>query len=446
MGRDRKPHLGTSAAVDTVQRLFNDLDDLGRWAKGEAHSGLGKVGTWYLTDMMSKEHSGGRMPLEGFLGLLLGSPMTPGRFVARCFDENDPIYRVIADARKLVDELPRIPVPIRDAPVLGRSRVRRGGTDEEIDRIDTARYINPKRALQLAASGMREARGPHATARLLGGWASAQRMLYRLDLASVAVGRALALAELSELDGVVAELAQRASMIMRDRGNLDLSLELAMRAGATYLKIGEWEHLGRALVDGGMACCSMGRHDDAERLCSAALGLVSSARNRFSAFQQIALARAASHAFKAADEAAQRAEACAPDEAYVTARLAWLRGELAMQQSAWPEADRFLSEALSKLRGAAYDAVLVAAQLLRAKMRAGREREAADLARSLEWFEGALLQDPLDVNRLLHAALLDLVKAGEEARITEDFLKQTVARIESARSARVERLRRRLRP
>jgi hypothetical protein len=46
MVRERKSHLGTPAAVDTVQRLFNDLGDLGRWAKREAHKGLGKVDTW----------------------------------------------------------------------------------------------------------------------------------------------------------------------------------------------------------------------------------------------------------------------------------------------------------------------------------------------------------------------------------------------------------------
>lgn len=228
-------------------------------------------------------------------------------------------------------------------------------------------------------------------------------------------------------------------------GHLTLG-ELALRAGATYLTRGEWEHLGRALVDVGVVFFSMGRYDDAERLCSGALAFVSSARNRFSAFQQIALARAASNAFEAAEQAAKKAEACAPDEAYVTAHLAWLRGDLAMQRCAWSEADRFLTEALRKLRGAAYDAVLVAAQLVRTKIRAGRGAEAADFARSLGWFEGALLRDPLDVNRLLHAALLDLVKAGEEARLSDDFLTPIVARIEDARSARIERLRRRLRP
>jgi len=46
----------------------------------------------------------------------------------------------------------------------------------------------------------------------------------------------------------------------------------------------------------------------------------------------------------------------------------------------------------------------------------------------------------------LRAALADLVKAGEEARVTESLVDEVIQRIEAGRAARRARLEARLRP
>ena len=430
MGRKREPHRGTQPALDAVAGLQQSLEAMGRPAKGDAHRGTGRDGTWYLRHAIKQLEGGSRTPLSEFLGLLLGAGITPSRHFARTAEASeDPVYALIRDARKRETTLASLPAGIRTAPRRGRSRSEKGGTTPEIERLDRLRYIDPQRAATLASRALSEARGARAVARLLGVWASAQRMCYRLDWATVALGEAMALADLFELDMTLAELAQRASVLMLDRGEMDWGLQFARRAAATYLQRGEYEHFGRALVDCAMLLANDGQSAASESMCRAALALTASATNQCSAWQHIAIARTLAGDLDRAQAAIQRAEAVAPEGAQLRARLAWRRGLIASEQGRFAAADRALTSALEQLQGAPFDAVLVGAQLVRVRTRAGNAVEAAALAATLRWYDDELRRDPLDVDQALRAALADLVKAGEEARVTESLVDEVIQRI-----------------
>lgn len=446
MARKWKAHSGTAAAQNAVGRLAADLEGRGYGVKGDAHRAIGRQSKYFAT-LLKKPHGGATIPLESYLGLITGAGMTPSRQLARSLaGSEDPIQAFIADAEKLVDSQTNLPVVLRDAPTHGRSKLDRGLEAASSERLDALRYSNPRQVVKQTGARLRDARGPRAVASLVGIWASAQRALSRLDLASIGIGRAMALSDLFELDQVTAELARRGSAVLADRGEFAWGLSLARWAAAIYLEAGKIECFGRALIECGVLHANMGQHEDSERLCRAALGLTSSDRHHFSAHQQIAQARTMLGQHDAAERAACRAAECAPPGLQVSGRLAWLRGWIATERADLAAADRFLTSALEQLQSTALDAILVGAELVRIKARIGNRSEAQALAVSLRWFHQRLQRDQLDVDRLLPAALLDLVKAGEDARVTQQFATSIVERLKAGRDARQMRLRQRLRP
>lgn len=446
MAREWQAHSGTAAAQSAVRKLAADLEDRGYRAKGQAHQAIGRQSR-YFANLLKKPHGGARIPLESYLGLIVGADMTPTRQLARSLaGAEDPIQALIADAEKLAGTQANLPAVLRYARTHGRSKLNRGLDAALKERLDALRYVNPRQVVKQAGAQLRNARGPRAVASLVGIWASAQRVLSRLDFASIGIGRAMALSDLFELDHVTADLAQRGSVVLRDRGEFDWSLSLARWAAGVYLEAGNLEHFGRALVDCGALHANMGQHEDSDRLCRAALNLTGSDRHHFSAYQQIAQAQMLLGHCGVAERAACRAAECAPPGLQVSGRLAWFRGRISAEKADMVAADRFLTSALEQLQTVALDAALVGAELVRIKVRTGNHSEAQALAVSLKWFRTKLQGDPLDVEKLLVAALVDLVKAGEEARISEELATSIVERMEAGRNARQVRLRQRLRP
>lgn len=447
MARGRlEDHAGALPARRAAERLAADLEARGYGSKGQAYEAIGKrAGSGYLTNQLAKPHGGSRLPLESYVGLAVGAGMSPDRVLARGL-ASKPVHAYIADAEQLASRAEAVPALLRRAPVHGRSKLDRGLEDGLVRELDALRYVNSRRASERAASCLREARGPRAVARLLGVWCSAQRMASRLDLASIGLGRALALADVFELDDVVAELARRTAVVLRDRGEIEWGLALVRGAAAYYFETGAWEELGRAFVDCGSLHSRRGEIAVSKNLAHAALRFTSSDRHRCAAYHQIAHAEAILGNKKAADLAAERAASCAPPGRHLTGRLAWLRGRIAAERGDLVSCTRFLTRALDELRTSAVDAVMVGTELACAKLRLGNFTEAKALIITLQHFVGPLRGDPLDIDHVMAEALEELVAAGGQASLTEALIAAIIDRFEFGRQARRKRLQQRLRP
>lgn len=388
-----------------------------------------------------------RVPLGTYLDLVLAAGLEPATQAERVLAAGDPVARFIEDGRRIRQTyaMPSLLDKARRQAAV-KKRPADGGFD--LTAIDDRRYEDVGEATALARRAVLAARGPEAVAGALGVWASCQRMSYRLDWASGALSLAVEIADTSCPNDTLLPVLRRASALLKDRGEFDFALGIARRVAAGYFAHGNLERFGQAAVD----CAVVLIYSDLEaagRLARLAVEALqgSCPRDLAAAYYIICRERAGRQDFDAATEAADRAGqwAARAGGRQLLGRVQWLRGIVAAERQDFRTAERHYYEALETLSSATYDALLIGAELVRVLLRAGRPQEAYAAAKSLAWFEDDLRSDPLDVDRRLAEALFDLVRAGNEAKLTLELLDQIIKRIEGGRRRRIVRLRRRLR-
>lgn len=392
-----------------------------------------------------------RMPLGTFLDLLDHAGLKLEARASRALDDDDPVTRFIADARQIRAEY-RMPPLLDQARRQGAAGKAHAGDEIDLEGIDDLRYHSPHRAARKAARAVRAARGPMQVASALGVWASCQRMCYRLDWASGAIGLAF---EIAEVGGDRAaetgfRCLQRACPALRDRGELDFAVSLAEQVIAAWFRRGNLELAAKALVDLSVMLIDSDETEDAGRVARTALQLLDSTdvRNRAAAWSVISKSHLARDDFQTAAEAAQKAAYWAQQTkaVHLIGRVHWIRGWIAARQLDFEAAEKHYIEALEALGDAAFDAVLVGAELVRVMLRNGRPAKAAEIAAALRWFEEPLSRDPLDVDRALVGGLVEMATAGEEARLTVQVVDRALQRLRIGMKQRTNRLRSRLRP
>lgn len=314
------------------------------------------------------------------------------------------------------------------------------------ERIDDLRFLDTKRAAAEARKALRSMSGP-PLAPILGALASVHWMMCRLDWASVELGEALKLAEVTERHDLVADLARRASCVLRDRGNLDGAEALGREALSLCESQGDEVGATYCMIELSVTLLKQGQHREACRRLEAAAELkMDQQRYRYAALHNLAFGQLSLGDLEAAEPTATKAARCLPDGALTAGYLSWLRAGIAYQKKSFPRAESLYARAYSAIAEPAANRLLIGAEWVRTMLAMGRMREATETAERLLQLHHALETDSLDTRRPLSSAAMRLALAGRRAEISADLVDATLREIVEGHRARRARLRARLHP
>lgn len=329
------------------------------------------------------------------------------------------------EAVRSVVDLPTLPTPDR----------------AWLEQMDEARYERPRRTLALLLpehDRVSDELMPlylgitGSTYRMRAG----QKVEIEADLkrAEEMVKAGLEIAEDSGEGATIADLLQRLAYIVGDRGRHKEALELVERAGGLYDRLGDRAGRGKALVDQGMFLGHLNRPADAIIAEEMALEILPAeeTRNRTAALQVIGVSSLRLNRPRAALQSLNDAIAVGmlPDRAS-EARLIWLHASAYSLLREYKLAADKYQAAVEILRTIHYaDTALVTVELVRVLILSGRHKEAYETALSVR---DLIL--PLRKNRHVSAALIELLRGGQEA-LTLRRVEQVSTALEQARAKR----------
>lgn len=355
--------------------------------------------------------------------------------------------RLVADGRRLSPKPKDLPPPIRGTVHRMRHWWREDRAGHDLGALDDLRYEDAPAARQAIELAMKQVSGPRTYTRVLGMWGSAQRMLYRLDWSTVAIGLAIESARAASDRELLVEEMQRGIYVLLGRGELDWMVDLAAEGLSLRAQLRERGALGRGLMSFGIALFNAGEAGAARYFLEASLGLLGEdhARMRFAVHQNLALSYESLEDYGAASEALERAISCVPDEAFSNGKLAWAEGRIKCAQGDLAGSESAYRRALGHSIESPCDAALVGAELVRVVLRRGKLREANRLAKDLTYVVDKLAEHPMDMGQMLSAALYDLSWAGIEAKVSLALVDGVLERLAKGRAAATAHLREHLR-
>ncbi len=269
--------------------------------------------------------------------------------------------------------------------------------------------------------------------RLLGVAGSTLRLLIKLDEADHAIHAGLEIAQRHRNRAEVANMLQRLSYVVADQGERARALRISERAALAYLRIGDRNGVAEATVDQGIWLHLLARFEESIETHKAALDQLrtDSARNRFAAFQylglnsrELGLPQAAMQYVKKAESVAVAGEI----EEWATSNLSWHRALLHIDLGELDQASRLLSGVVETFRELhPGKAALATCDLVRVRLLQKQPEDAYMATLSMR----ALLE-PLRYNRLISAAIGDLLRCGQ-ASLTHALVEGVKSRIEDER-------------
>ncbi len=315
-----------------------------------------------------------------------------------------------------------------------------------VARIDDLRFLDTKRAAAEAKRALRSMTGP-PLASILGALASVHWMMNRLDWATVELGEAMRLAQIAERQDLVADLARRASCVLRDRGDLDGAETLGRETLSLCESQGDEVGTAYGMIELAVTLLKQRHHREACRRLEAAAELrIDHQRYRYAALHNLAFGQLSLGDFEAAEATATKAARCLPDGALTAGYLWWLRAGIAYQKKNFARAESLYSRAYEAIAEPAANRLLIGAEWVRTKLAMGRMREATEIAEKLLRLHNALETDSLDTRRTLSSAVMKLALAGRRAEISADLVDATLREIVEGHRERRAQLRARLHP
>lgn len=341
----------------------------------------------------------------------------PAEFFASILGTADPVEGFSAQAAALRRRVRKLGGIL----ALEAQRPERPESCEEIDlaAFDALRIENPRRAL-LRAKSLIPNTPDSQLPRLLGIYASACRVLGRLDEAQMVLARALKLAQERDDPEAVAELVQRSSYVAAHRGQLESALALSEKATLLYVALGDLVGVGKTQVDQGNWLFHLDRDPEAiEVYCSAVRYLPAASerldvrRNRYSALMNLAVSYQRTGDLESARDWAAQARGCSEGIGPgLLARAAAFQGSLAERCGRNAEAEEFFLQALEMYRPIApIDAALCSVDVVRVQLRAGRTAEAYETAKAMTSLIG-----PLEHDRVAAAAVTEVIRCALAGR------------------------------
>ncbi len=254
-------------------------------------------------------------------------------------------------------------------------------------------------------------------------FASARRRKGRFADAARAFRRALELSRRQRLGAETAALLKRAAYLLKDFGHFERALIFLREALELYVDLDSRPGVAKTQVDRGMMLCYLGDYEAAVAVLRQALHRLEGSgltRHIFAAYQYLAYAHEQRGDPDAAERRLEAATAVAGlERGFYWARLRWQQGTLALKRGAYRRSEELLraaSQVISTEKHP-YQEALVSVDLVEALLAQERLEEACALASS-----SARLLDSFSSNRLAKMAVLRLVRAGLDGKLTRQLL------------------------
>ncbi len=299
-----------------------------------------------------------------------------------------------------------------------------------LEELDKLRYREPRETVRQAASIVNHVQ-LDLLPLLLGIAGSAyRRWNVQLDaaehsiLAGIRICHARSVGEKS-----VAQLLLRLAYVQADRGEHASALRIAEKSMTLSMRVGDHEGFLRALVNQGSWLSYLGQYQDAVAALEVALRWLPEHQERhvFSALQILGVCHRELGEVKKALGFVQEAEKLpSATEDWARDRLVWLRANICADLGQLEESSRLLYEVLesfSKINLG--EMALVACDLVRVEILRGAFAEAFKVAQRL-----LRLVEPLRHNRVIGAAIADLLRNGERG-LTLALIRKVRSRLES---------------
>ncbi len=272
----------------------------------------------------------------------------------------------------------------------------------------------------------------------LGIFGAARRLKAEFGTAARAFRIALDLAHRERLLEDRANLQLRASYVLKDFGHFDRALALLNEALVGFVQLGCPRDVGRALLDHGMMNCYAGNYQDAVLDLRQALRQLEgsgseSARYYLACYQFLAYAFEHMGDLEAAEEClATGAHSFGPEHAVDKAKLQWTRGSLAFKRGDYLLAERLLATVAKVLATRQHPGqeAIVSLDLVSVKLAQNKHQEASELAASM-----ARLLTAFKNNRFAEAAIVALVRAALEGKLSQELVVEARAQVEASTSA-----------
>ncbi len=321
-----------------------------------------------------------------------------------------------------------------------------------LEHLDALRYDHAPEAAALATEVavhlIPALPGPHSE-RLslqclaLGVFGAARRLKAKFGVAARAFGLALELAGRHRLREDRANLLIRASYLLKDFGHFDRALALLNEALVGFVQLGSRHDVGRVLVDHGTMNCFAGNYEDAVLDLRQALSQLEDI-GRETARSHLACYQLLSHAFEqmgdleAAEECLATGErSFGPEHAVDKAKLDWSRASLAFKRGDYQLAEQLLATTAKVLAARQHPGqeAIVSLDLVSVMLAQNKHREASDLAASM-----ARLLTAFKNNRFAEAAIVGLIRAALEGKLSQKLVAEARAQVEACTSPRATRL------
>ncbi|MEE8526248.1 MAG: tetratricopeptide repeat protein, partial [Thermoanaerobaculia bacterium] len=301
-----------------------------------------------------------------------------------------------------------------------------------IEGLDGRRQDEPAAVAAELAAGLGQVNAD-LLPRVLGAWSSALCLMLELEAAGYLNRWALRLAQAAGDSATVADLYVRRSYVVADAGDHARALTLAELAAGMFARLGDRAGEGRALVDAGRWLHYLGRRRESIAAHTRALDLLPDSEHqyRLAAFCNLGYGYLASGDPHAAERCLSPADplvklAGSQDRA----KVMWLRASICRKLGRLDESENWLRQVLEVFRGLhAGEAALAACALLRVVLEQNKPAEATRICRSLR-----PLLEPLRQNRIVDAAVGELVRVGAYGTLSLDLVRQVKAAIEAERA------------
>jgi tetratricopeptide (TPR) repeat protein len=274
---------------------------------------------------------------------------------------------------------------------------------EEIRRLDELKFTTPE-AVVSACEKIYSGVAVVNKSEVLGVCGSAYRNLLNLRAACQCLIYALQWSKRLCDTSARARLLQRFSYVQADLGKLARALFLVEQALILHFRAGDIPSAAKAMVDQGTWLFYLDRYEEARAVLACALKLLpeSAVRNRTAALAAMSYCHLRlGQAAKAKDLLPELSPGCMG-----MARVAWLAGEIALEQRYFNEATKQLKVACDGLAHPG-DKLLATTDLVRALLKKGDGAAAGLLARSAQ-----AIASPLKANPAVWAAANELQLAG----------------------------------
>ncbi len=301
-----------------------------------------------------------------------------------------------------------------------------------LEHLDSLRYDDANRAAKLAEKvivGLIPVLPGPRSDRLdllclaLGIFGSCRRRKGRFAGAARAFRLALELSRRQHRRAETAALLQRASYLLKDFGQFERALIYLREALEIYVDLDSRPGIAMTLVDRGMMLGYLGDYQTAVSVLRQALRRLDGSgltRHIFAAYQYLAYAHEQLGELDAAEERLATATTVdGLERGFYWGRLRWQQGTLALKRGAFSRSEELLRSAREVISAEEhpYQEALVSVDLVEVLLAQERLEEAYVLASS-----SARLLDSFSANRLAKIAVLQLVRAGLDGKLTRQLL------------------------